>query len=145
MLANPISHVRTSVVGVCYSRMTNHSPSILVVEDEALVRLDVLDALSDIGLPCYEAGDAEEALQELEEHPSIAVLFTDINMPGRIDGIGLAERVHLERPEIEIIVTSGGQQILDADLPANGTFLAKPYHPKRLMSLIREKLETIRR
>jgi CheY-like chemotaxis protein len=116
------------------------APAVLVVEDEALVRMDVLDALGDVGLPCFEAGDAEEALKELEDHPSIALLFTDINMPGTMDGLALAERVHQERPGVEIIVTSGGQQLHEDDLPDHGLFLAKPYQPKRLVALVREKL-----
>lgn len=120
--------------------MPNNDPTVLIVEDELIVRMCAFDALSDSGLQCYEAGDAEEALRTLEEHPSIALLFTHINMPGAMDGIGLAERVHSELPHVEIIVTSGGQTLRDSEIPDNGTFLPKPYRQERLAALVREKL-----
>jgi two-component system, response regulator PdtaR len=123
--------------------MPNDTPAILVVEDETFVRIDALDALSEIGVPCYEAAEAEEALHELEEHPAIAVLVTDLDMPGEMDGVALAERVHATRPDVEIVVTSGAQRLQDDDLPDHGTFLAKPYQPARLVSLIREKLHFV--
>ncbi len=99
------------------------------------------DALSDSGLHCYEASDADEALRKLEQHPSIALLFTDINMPGEMDGIALAAQVHAQLPHVELIVTSGGQFLRNGELPDHGTFLPKPYQQEQLASLVREKLK----
>lgn len=114
--------------------------AVLVVEDEALVRLVAVDALSDCGVPTLEAGDADEALGLLERHPEIGLVFTDVHMPGGTDGLGLAERVHELWPGIELIVTSGRRRLLDRELPDDGTFLAKPYSPAHLVELVRQKM-----
>lgn len=86
-------------------------------------------------------GDAEEALQELDGHPNIGVLFTDVQMPGQMNGLDLAKRVHNDRPDIELIVTSGGVEIADSALPDNGTFLSKPYQASRLVDIVNQKVE----
>ena len=114
---------------------------VLVVEDEPLVRIVAADALADHGIMAWEAGDANEALQALERHPRIGVIFTDINMPGEMNGLGLAHEVSVRRPEVELIVTSGAVRIADDELPDNGTFLPKPYPTERLVSLVAEKLD----
>ena len=116
------------------------SPEVLVVEDQFPTRMVAADAISDMGLCVREAGDADEALQEMAEHPGIGVVFTDIQMPGRINGLGLAEEIHRERPDVELIVTSGGQKVEDSDLPDNGTFLSKPYNTSRLVKIVGEKV-----
>jgi DNA-binding NtrC family response regulator len=113
---------------------------VLVVEDEPLVRMAAADTLVDRGIMAWEAGDATEALHLLEEHPRIGVVFTDINMPGRPDGLGLAHQVIAERPGVELIVTSGAVQLSDEDLPDDGVFLSKPYTPERLVDLVERKL-----
>jgi CheY-like chemotaxis protein len=115
-------------------------PSVLVVEDEIFVRLVAVDACSDSGLHPYEAGDAAEALDVLRAHPEICLLFTDVNMPGAMSGLELARQVHEDQPEMELIVTSGQQHLLDGDLPDDGSFLAKPYRQSDLIALIRKKL-----
>lgn len=116
------------------------SPEVLVVEDQFSTRMVAADAISDMGLCVREAGDAAEALKEMADHPAIGVMFTDIQMPGQMDGLGLAEQVHLERPDVELIVTSGGQKVEDSDLPDSGTFLSKPYHPSRLVEIVEKKV-----
>jgi CheY-like chemotaxis protein len=89
----------------------------LIVEDEPIIRLVAAESLADEGLVTYEAADAVEALITLARHPEIAVLFTDINMPGDIDGLALASRAYQIRPDIEIIVTSGRERLRSASLP----------------------------
>jgi CheY-like chemotaxis protein len=121
------------------------SEAVLVVEDEALVRMVAVDALSDSGLRLYEAADADEALGLLGEHPDIALVFTDINMPGPIDGLRLVERVHQLWPKIALIVTSGRERLLDRQLPDHGTFLAKPYRASQLVELVRRKMRLLPR
>jgi CheY-like chemotaxis protein len=118
-------------------------PAVLVVEDEALVRLVAVDALADSGLPSFEAGDAEEALRLLDDHSEISLVFTDINMPGEMDGLQLARKVHETRPDVELIVTSGQQRLLDRDLPDHGSFLCKPYRTSQLIALVRQKMQQV--
>jgi CheY-like chemotaxis protein len=118
-------------------------PAVLVVEDEALVRMAAVDALADSGLPSFEAGDAEEALRLLDEHSEISLVFTDINMPGEMDGLQLARKVHEARPSVELIVTSGQQRLQDRDLPDHGSFLCKPYGPSQLVALVRQKMQQV--
>jgi CheY-like chemotaxis protein len=119
--------------------------AVLVVEDEPLVRMVAVDALSDNGLHLYEATDADEALGVLEEHPDIGLVFTDINMPGEMDGLKLVQRIHKLWPKIEIIVTSGRERLLDRQLPDHGSFLAKPYQASKLVDLVRKKMRIVPR
>lgn len=115
-------------------------PAILFVEDETFTRLAAVDLLSEAGLANYEAADADEALCCLAEHPEIALLVTDVNMPGTMDGMSLARRVCRLRPDVGIIVTSGRRRIPDAELPGDGTFLPKPYRPQQLIDAVEKKL-----
>lgn len=114
---------------------------VLVVEDEPLVRMVAADALVDRGIMAWEAGDAAEALHVLDEHPSIGVVFTDVNMPGELDGLALAHEVSLRRPDVSLIVTSGAISVADEELPDHGTFLPKPYPTKRLVDIVIRKLD----
>ena len=115
---------------------------VLVVEDEPMTRIVAADALVERGIMAWEAGDADEALQALERHPRIGLVFTDVSMPGDTDGLALAHRVSLSHPELELIVTSGAATVADEDLPEGGTFLPKPYRPDRLADIIAEKLDS---
>jgi DNA-binding NtrC family response regulator len=122
--------------------MTFQSPKeVLVVEDEPLVRMVAADALADQGIMAWEAGDAREALRALEEHPNIGLVFTDVNMPGEMDGLGLAHEVHVRRPDVSLIVTSGASCVADEDLLDPGTFLPKPYPSQRRVSIVVRKLD----
>jgi CheY-like chemotaxis protein len=119
--------------------------AVLVVEDEPMVRMVAVDALSDCGLRLYEAADADEALEVIEEHPDIGLVFTDINMPGAMDGLKLVQRIHKLWPKIELIVTSGRERLLDRQLPDHGSFLPKPYQPSKLVDLVIEKMRIVPR
>jgi DNA-binding NtrC family response regulator len=114
---------------------------VLVVDDEPLIRMNAADALADGGIMAWEAGDAEEALVVLDQRPMIGVVFTDVNMPGEMDGLGLAHEVSATRPDVKIIVTSGAVTVADEDLPGDGTFLPKPYPTERLVSIVTRKLD----
>jgi DNA-binding NtrC family response regulator len=113
---------------------------VLLVEDEPLIRMLAVDAFEHAGLRCFEAGDADEAIIKLRQHSEICVLFTDINMPGSMDGIALATAVHKQHPGIELIVTSGRRLYSDDELPDSGTFISKPYKCARLIEIVRGKL-----
>ena len=114
---------------------------VLVVEDEPMIRIVAADALADRGIMAWEAADANEALDALDKHPRIGLVFTDVNMPGEMNGLGLAHEVSIVRPDVELIVTSGAVAVPDGDLPHRGTFLPKPYPPERLVELVAKKLD----
>jgi CheY-like chemotaxis protein len=82
-------------------------PTILVVEDEMLVRVMLADALRDAGYEAVEAVDGDEAIRLLRGSDNIKVVVSDIRMPGSLDGIALARRVRSERPDIKIVLVSG--------------------------------------
>ena len=121
--------------------ITNIPKEVLVVEDEPLIRMVAADALADCGIMAWEAGDADEALHVLDEHPDIGLVFTDVNMPGAMNGLGLAHEVHLRRPDVSLIVTSGAMKVADEELPDHGTFLAKPYPTDRMVNIVIRKLD----
>lgn len=103
--------------------------NVLVVDDELFVRMMAVDAIIDAGYQALEAGDADEALEILETH-SVDVVFTDIKMPGSIDGLALAGLVQQRWPHIHVIVTSGHMTL--PDLPCDTVFLQKPYRTATL-------------
>jgi CheY-like chemotaxis protein len=114
-------------------------PTILVVEDEVLVRMSVANYLRDCGYRVIEAGDGDEALAILESDTRIDILFTDVQMPGKVDGFGLARWVRRERRGVKVILTSGVTRTSEAagDLCEEGPMLAKPYDHSDLERRIR--------
>jgi CheY-like chemotaxis protein len=108
---------------------------ILVVEDEALVRLTTVASLEDLGCSTLEAGSATEAIGILEAHPEVRVLFTDIQMPGSLDGLELAKYVRHKWPSISVIVSSGRAMPSRAHLPYGVRFIAKPYYHSDLQEI----------
>jgi len=110
--------------------------TVLVVEDEMLIRLLAADSLQESGFDVLEAANAAEALRILDEHDDVDVLFTDVNMPGPMDGIALAGLMHHRRPELGLIITSGLGAPDLADLPADSLYLAKPYLPHQLAAAV---------
>ncbi|WP_210492509.1 response regulator [Microvirga antarctica] len=114
---------------------------VLVVEDELLLRINAVDMLEDEGFAVLEASSADEALTLLAECcDDVAVLFTDINMPGALDGLALARIVHERWPHIWPLVTSGGTTLRDDQVPDHGKFLHKPYRATQLTSAVRDVL-----
>ncbi|WGM30591.1 response regulator [Brevundimonas sp. NIBR11] len=112
-------------------------PVVLVVDDEALIRLNATEALNDAGCRTFEAGEAVEAMAMIADHPEISVLFTDINMPGEANGLQLAGQVHAVRPDIQLIVTSGRERPSPAEIPDDGQFIAKPYDMDVISEIVR--------
>ena len=109
-----------------YPNMTDPI-AVLVVEDEVLVRMDMTGQLEDEGFVVFEASKADQAIDVLQTHPSIRLMFTDIDMPGSMDGLKLAAAVRDRWPPIKIIVTSGHRVVDIADLPDGSVFFSKPY------------------
>lgn len=121
--------------------MPDHTRTVvLVVEDEPLILMDAMQAFEDAGFEVVDAYDAEHALIRLTERPDINAMFTDVNMPGRFDGVELARMVHERRPDVVIIVTSGAVAVQRNDLPERGQFIPKPYRGERVVGLIDELL-----
>lgn len=118
----------------------NNKPVILVVEDEAIIRMEAVQMLEDAGFVALEAGDAHEALGILEVRADIRAIFTDINMPGTMDGLRLVRAVRGRWPPIHVIVTSGLVCPRPEDLPVNGRFIRKPYDAAHVVATIRELL-----
>lgn len=108
-------------------------PVILVVEDEMFVRIMAVDAIEDAGYATVEAEDADRAIRVLGERQDIAVVFTDIRMPGKLDGLALARRVRTCWPNMPLILTSGHLFQDDRDIPLATRFLQKPYRAAALI------------
>ena len=118
----------------------NSRIAVLVVEDEALVRLDIADYLSRQGFEVHEAASADDAIAILETVPMIRLLFTDIDMPGSMDGLKLSAAVRDRWPPVHIIVTSGHRAVDIAELPDGSVFFAKPYQPPDIAKSIHDLL-----
>jgi CheY-like chemotaxis protein len=114
----------------------SHPLTVLVVEDEPLVRLVAVDTLEDAGFATFEASDAAQAIALLKRHKEIRILFTDVNMPGEMDGISLAHYVHDRWPEVKIVVTTGRGAVVQPDLPDGSALLPKPYRLAHLIGTL---------
>jgi two-component system, response regulator PdtaR len=102
-------------------------PVVLIVEDEFLIRMRAAVVIEEAGFEVVEAADADEAIVILESRRDIRVVFTDIHMPGSMDGVKLAHAVKDRWPPVHIIATSAYYAALKAELPAGTVFLPKPY------------------
>jgi len=109
---------------------------VLLVEDESLIRMVAADILTDEGFTVLEATTADEAWPLLESHSDISVLFTDVNIPGRMDGLTLAARVAERWPHIRLVVTSGRCGLSTHEIPDHGRCVQKPYRHADLMGAI---------
>jgi CheY-like chemotaxis protein len=121
------------------------SPLVLVVEDEPLVRMTAADELDEAGFRVLEAMNADEALKVLEaRYDEVQVLFTDVHMPGSMDGMELAEQVHQRWPHILLLISSGRAQPDPDEIPDHGRFLPKPYYGATLVHSITGMMQTQR-
>jgi CheY-like chemotaxis protein len=119
----------------------DYNPSVvLVVEDEMLLRMFAVEMVEDAGFISLEAGNADQAVEILESRSDIALLFTDIEMPGTMDGLKLAHAVHKRWPPIKIIVVSGLLKLTDLDLPSDSRFYGKPLEPAVMIAQMRSMI-----
>lgn len=109
---------------------------VLVVEDEPLLRMFNADMLIDAGFDVLEASDASEALHLLETTNDIRVVFTDVEMPGAIDGFALARRIGAQWPQISVLVTSGRRYPEEVFTAATRCFVPKPFRAAQVVELI---------
>lgn len=113
---------------------------VLVVEDETFTRIDAVEMLGEAGFDTVEAANADEAIQILERDPNIRPIFTDIDMPGSMNGLKLAAAVRERWPPVRIVATSGHFNVQAGDLPSDARFITKPYQPVQIVNAIRELL-----
>src|SRR5271154_1346438 len=105
---------------------TDSATNVLVVEDEMVLRMRAVDIVEDAGFTAVEAVDADQALSILESRSDISLLFSDVQMPGSMDGLKLAHAVHNRWPSIKIILVSGQVKPSDAERPPDSRFFGKP-------------------
>jgi two-component system, response regulator PdtaR len=110
-------------------------PTVLVVEDDTLIRLEVIEELVNAGFKVIEAGNAHQALAVLEARQDIHLVFTDIDMPGSMDGLKLAAAVRDRWPPVHIIITTGKSR--PQEMPANALFIPKPYVRSAVVAAMR--------
>jgi CheY-like chemotaxis protein len=107
--------------------MSDRKAVVLVVEDNPLIRMCAVDLVVAAGFEAIEAGDADEAINILEARADIHLVFTDVSMPGSMDGIKLAHYVQNRWPPVKLIVASGKSIVEESHLPAGARFFSKPY------------------
>lgn len=113
---------------------------VLIVEDEMMLRMRAVDMVEEAGYTPIEASDAAEAVAILESRSDIALMCTDIQMPGRMDGVGLAQAVHVRWPSIKIIVVSGQLKPPSSDLPPRSRFFGKPLEAGQMIAQMRNMI-----
>ncbi len=112
-------------------------PYVLVVEDEFFSRMHAADLVEGAGYRAIEVSNADEAIAILEARKDIGIVFTDIDMPGSMDGLKLARAIRDCWPLIELILTSGHFDVPEGDIPERGLFFSKPYHDNEIVSALR--------
>ena len=113
---------------------------VLIVEDEMMLRMHAMEMVEDAGYTPLEALDAAEAVAILESRSDVALICTDIQMPGPMDGVGLAHAVHERWPTIAIIVVSGQLTLADLDLPPRSRFFSKPLDAGEMIAEMRDMI-----
>src|SRR5436190_13920463 len=108
--------------------------TVLIVEDEMLLRMRAVDIVEDAGFTPLEAVNADDALALLESRSDIELLFTDIQMPGTMNGLKLAHAVHERWPAIKIILVSGQVTPAEADRPTDSRFFGKPLEVQQMIA-----------
>ena len=109
---------------------------VLVVEDDFLSRLHAVNLVEDAGYIAVEASNADEAITILETRKDIRIVFTDIDMPGSMDGLKLAHAIRERWPPIELILTSGHFDFSHDEIPERGRFFPKPYRDQEIISAL---------
>lgn len=118
--------------------LSKKRPVVLVVEDEFLIREYAVEMVNEAGFEAIEAANADEAIGILECRGDIRIVFTDVHMPGSIDGLKLAQAVRDRWPPIKLIVTSGQMTVPESALPTGGRFFSKPYQPSEIARALHE-------
>lgn len=107
--------------------MNNGIAVVLIVEDSTIIRMGAVDLVLSAGYEALEACDADEAIRILEQRTDIDIVFTDIDMPGTMDGLKLSHYIRKRWPPVKLIVASGADVLEESSLPAGSRFFSKPY------------------
>ena len=118
--------------------MTGQRLVVLVVEDENLIRMSAVEMIEEAGFEVIPASNADEAIRILESRNDIRAVFTDVHMPGSMDGLRLARVVRARWPPVALVVTSGRTNVLETDLPAGARFLRKPYQSAQIATALQQ-------
>jgi CheY-like chemotaxis protein len=113
-------------------------PVVLVVDDEEMLRMHAADLLEEKGFLVVEAENAAAALEVFKTRDDVRLLFTDVQMPGAMDGMDLAREVHQRWPNVLLVITSGQTRPSRAEIPDDGRFVAKPYRAAELLDQIND-------
>jgi CheY-like chemotaxis protein len=133
----PVRYVEVSVMGQVNS--INRPTSVLVVEDEIFILEMMIQALEERGFEVHAVSNAGDALRFLTEGCAVDVLFTDINLPGGMDGSDLARLARQMRPELPVVYASGGVSALSPQRAVPGsTFVPKPYDPTKICEMLNQ-------
>jgi DNA-binding NtrC family response regulator len=126
-----------------YHSMKTTAPkrTILVVEDEILIRMSAVATLQDAGFDVLEAQNSAEALALLTHHPEVSIMLTDVRMPGLMDGLALVAQVNVDHPDIRSIVVSGHTSALQASDAGAMGFVAKPYLADTMVQCVNDTAE----
>ncbi|MBV9735923.1 MAG: response regulator [Acidisphaera sp.] len=117
---------------------------ILVVEDEPLIREMMAETLDDAGYDVLQAESGERASRLMQEPDSIDLLLTDVQMPGSLDGVAVAEQAHAHDPDLPVLFVTGGSDVLaQRRLTGQEHVLCKPFVPTRLVETVRQLTETV--
>lgn len=124
--------------GTMQKSAPTHRQTILVVEDEPLLRMLAVDLAEDAGFDVVEATTADEAVTILEGRTDIRIVFTDIDMPGSMNGLKLAAAVHDRWPPIDIVIVSGHVHPSTEELPPRSLFFSKPYDERKVAAALKD-------
>jgi CheY-like chemotaxis protein len=116
--------------------MTGTKSTILVVEDDSLIRMSAVDLMTSAGFDVVAAVHADDAILVLEARPDIQLVFTDVDMPGTMDGIKLCHYIRERWPPVKLIVVSGKTILAESDLPQGAKFFSKPYENATVIEAI---------
>jgi DNA-binding NtrC family response regulator len=116
---------------------SNCAIGVLIVEDETLIRMNACEFVEEAGFKAYGAENAEEAIRILESNEDIRLVFTDVNMPGSMDGLQLANYVNKRWPPVKLIIVSGRIAPRADEMPSGSIFLGKPYHIDEIADRVR--------
>jgi len=115
--------------------------TILVVEDEVLIRMSTVATLEDAGFWVLEAQNATEALEVLSRHSEVSIMMTDVRMPGLLDGLALVAQVRIDHPAIRSIVVSGHTTAMEASDAGAMGFLPKPYMAHTMVQAVHDTVK----
>jgi two-component system, response regulator PdtaR len=130
------AHCHSGKTAIQVRFLRKKAVKVLVVEDELLSRIHTVMLIEDAGYEAVEAGNADDAIKILENRKDIRIVFTDIDMPGSMDGLKLSRAIRKRWPPIELILTSGHFMVSDEDLPERGRFFPKPYDDEQLIDAL---------